>query len=185
MRYEKVIGMLAPSNKRQFIGVPLLKFFRVLQEARLIACWYDTPYRRFVWDPNKVADNLRKHRVKFEDAVLVFDDPLAKSAASRQCGGSCGPSQPSEQRAHSARGRERGGLLAFRAHQYGLGEVKRPHYICVNYHHLVVNYGVSRVNEDGYIRICKKCCGRASLVRLGLVQYYLHIQAPSVHPPQH
>jgi len=44
---------------------------------------FDTPYRRFVWDPNKAADNLRKHRIKFEDAVVVFDDPLAKLTQDR------------------------------------------------------------------------------------------------------
>lgn len=31
---------------------------------------------RFVWDPQKAAENRRKHGVPFEDAVRVFDDPL-------------------------------------------------------------------------------------------------------------
>ncbi|MBI4920876.1 MAG: BrnT family toxin [Devosia nanyangense] len=34
--------------------------------------------RVFEWDPLKAASNLRKHGVAFEDAVLVFDDPLAQ-----------------------------------------------------------------------------------------------------------
>jgi hypothetical protein len=34
--------------------------------------------RVFEWDPRKAASNLRKHGVSFEDAVLVFDDPLAQ-----------------------------------------------------------------------------------------------------------
>lgn len=29
----------------------------------------------FSWDPNKAATNARKHRVTFEEAVTVFDDP--------------------------------------------------------------------------------------------------------------
>jgi uncharacterized DUF497 family protein len=29
------------------------------------------------WDYEKAAENLRKHRVSFAEAVTVFDDPLA------------------------------------------------------------------------------------------------------------
>src|SRR5260370_39505263 len=32
---------------------------------------------RFIWDENKNRQNLRKHDVRFETAVLVFDDPYA------------------------------------------------------------------------------------------------------------
>jgi len=32
---------------------------------------------RFEWDPDKNRLNLRKHDVRFETAVLVFDDPCA------------------------------------------------------------------------------------------------------------
>jgi uncharacterized DUF497 family protein len=32
---------------------------------------------RFTWDENKNRQNLRKHHVRFETAVLVFDDPYA------------------------------------------------------------------------------------------------------------
>jgi uncharacterized DUF497 family protein len=32
---------------------------------------------RFEWDPVKNRQNLRKHDVRFETAVLVFDDPCA------------------------------------------------------------------------------------------------------------
>jgi hypothetical protein len=28
----------------------------------------------FEWDPNKAASNLRKHRVRFAEAVTVFED---------------------------------------------------------------------------------------------------------------
>ncbi len=31
---------------------------------------------RFEWHENKATANLDKHRVSFNDAVLVFDDPL-------------------------------------------------------------------------------------------------------------
>ncbi|MGB7751059.1 MAG: BrnT family toxin [Candidatus Acidiferrales bacterium] len=34
---------------------------------------------RFEWDEHKNAQNLRKHDVRFETAVLVFDDPGAIS----------------------------------------------------------------------------------------------------------
>jgi len=32
---------------------------------------------RFTWDENKNRQNLRKHDVRFETAVLVFEDPCA------------------------------------------------------------------------------------------------------------
>jgi uncharacterized protein len=32
---------------------------------------------RFAWDEHKNRQNLRKHDVRFEAAVLVFDDPYA------------------------------------------------------------------------------------------------------------
>lgn len=32
---------------------------------------------RFEWDPKKAAENLRKHRVAFEEGSTVFADPLA------------------------------------------------------------------------------------------------------------
>jgi len=32
---------------------------------------------QFEWDPNKAAENLRKHGVSFEEASTVFGDPLA------------------------------------------------------------------------------------------------------------
>jgi hypothetical protein len=35
------------------------------------------PAMRFTWDENKNRQNLRKHDVRFETAVLVFDDPYA------------------------------------------------------------------------------------------------------------
>ena len=34
----------------------------------------------FAWDPDKAASNLRKHKVSFETATRVFDDPLALDA---------------------------------------------------------------------------------------------------------
>lgn len=32
---------------------------------------------RFEWDPAKAEANFRKHGVSFDEAVTVFDDPLA------------------------------------------------------------------------------------------------------------
>lgn len=32
----------------------------------------------FSWNPQKAKDNLKKHKVSFEEAVTVFYDPLAK-----------------------------------------------------------------------------------------------------------
>jgi uncharacterized DUF497 family protein len=34
----------------------------------------------FSWDPKKAKDNLKKHKISFEEAVTVFYDPLAKVA---------------------------------------------------------------------------------------------------------
>ncbi len=31
---------------------------------------------RFEWDPNKYDSNIKKHRVSFDDAILVFSDPV-------------------------------------------------------------------------------------------------------------
>ncbi len=33
---------------------------------------------RFEWDKNKAAANLKKHRVSFDEARTVFNDPLAR-----------------------------------------------------------------------------------------------------------
>ena len=33
---------------------------------------------KFNWDPKKAFDNLKKHKVTFDEAVTVFYDPLAK-----------------------------------------------------------------------------------------------------------
>jgi uncharacterized DUF497 family protein len=32
---------------------------------------------RFAWDRSKAADNLKKHRVAFDEAVTAFYDPLS------------------------------------------------------------------------------------------------------------
>ena len=32
---------------------------------------------RFEWDPTKATSNIRKHGVSFDEAVTVFNDPLA------------------------------------------------------------------------------------------------------------
>lgn len=39
--------------------------------------------RVFEWDNGKAVSNFRKHGVHFEEAALVFDDPLAVSALER------------------------------------------------------------------------------------------------------
>jgi len=31
----------------------------------------------FEWDPNKEAKNIRKHGISFEEAALIFDDPMS------------------------------------------------------------------------------------------------------------
>ena len=33
----------------------------------------------FEWDPDKEAQNARKHGVRFDAAMPIFDDPLARS----------------------------------------------------------------------------------------------------------
>lgn len=32
---------------------------------------------RFIWDPNKAARNMRRHRIPFEEAIEAFFDPNA------------------------------------------------------------------------------------------------------------
>jgi uncharacterized protein len=38
---------------------------------------------RWIWDEGKARSNRRKHRLSFETAQLVFDDPLAQSKPDR------------------------------------------------------------------------------------------------------
>ena len=33
----------------------------------------------FEWDPNKARENIRRHKVSFEQAAHIFRDPLAIS----------------------------------------------------------------------------------------------------------
>jgi uncharacterized protein len=42
---------------------------------------------RFEWDKRKSRENRAKHKISFETATLVFDDPLAVSAPDRVVGG--------------------------------------------------------------------------------------------------
>jgi uncharacterized protein len=44
---------------------------------------FDRGRTRFVWDEAKAQSNLRKHGISFEEAALVFDDPLATSVHDR------------------------------------------------------------------------------------------------------
>jgi uncharacterized DUF497 family protein len=39
--------------------------------------------RYFEWDENKAESNCRKHGIRFEEAALVFADPLALSEQDR------------------------------------------------------------------------------------------------------
>jgi uncharacterized DUF497 family protein len=39
---------------------------------------------RFLWDANKARSNLRKHGVRFEEALTVFYDPLAATFQDRR-----------------------------------------------------------------------------------------------------
>lgn len=41
----------------------------------------------FEWDTDKAESNLRKHGIRFEEAALVFDDPLAVSTQDKIEGG--------------------------------------------------------------------------------------------------
>jgi uncharacterized DUF497 family protein len=33
---------------------------------------------KFTWDPKKASENIKKHKITFDEAVSVFHDPLAK-----------------------------------------------------------------------------------------------------------
>lgn len=39
--------------------------------------------RYFEWDVNKAVSNFKKHKIRFEEAVLVFDDPFSISKQDR------------------------------------------------------------------------------------------------------
>jgi len=41
---------------------------------------------RFAWDEAKAASNLRKHKVRFDDAMLVFGDAFAVMEQDRVAG---------------------------------------------------------------------------------------------------
>ncbi len=53
--------------------------------ARVLRCCYDNVVTniRFIWDDEKSRRNLAKHKVSFETAKLVFDDPRAVSRLDR------------------------------------------------------------------------------------------------------
>lgn len=42
---------------------------------------------RFIWNEAKAVANLRKHGIRFEEAALVFDDPLHLTEQERIEGG--------------------------------------------------------------------------------------------------
>ena len=42
---------------------------------------------RFAWDENKNRANQEKHKISFETAILVFEDPTAVSIQDRDTGG--------------------------------------------------------------------------------------------------
>lgn len=48
---------------------------------------YGRPASAFVWDEKKSRRNLAKHRISFETAALVFDDPCSLSRFDRVQGG--------------------------------------------------------------------------------------------------
>ena len=58
---------------------------------------------RYDWDPEKAAVNLSKHKVNFEDARTVFEDPLAMTRPD--------PDGVGEERWVTIRQCRRGGLL--------------------------------------------------------------------------
>jgi len=45
--------------------------------------------RYFEWDATKAEKNFRKHGITFEDAAIVFNDPLAISEQDRIENGEC------------------------------------------------------------------------------------------------
>jgi uncharacterized protein len=67
----------------------------------------------FEWDPGKARANLAKHGVSFEDAALVWDDPLHLLRFDRHEGG--------EERWHVL-GRVGGTMLLLVAHTYSGSE---------------------------------------------------------------
>jgi uncharacterized DUF497 family protein len=67
----------------------------------------DGLFLQFTWDENKNRSNYRKHRVYFETATLVFDDPNALMLRDRAIDG--------EERWHTM-GLGEGGLLLLVVH---------------------------------------------------------------------
>ena len=60
--------------------------FAVFQPANgVVQCHYNavTTRMRFEWDEVKNRRNLRKHKISFQTASLVFDDPYARSMQDR------------------------------------------------------------------------------------------------------
>ena len=67
------------------------------------------------WDADKAARNFRKHGIRFEEAALVFEDPLAASALERI--------ENNEERWQTV-GMVGGCLLLLVAHTVHVGEVE-------------------------------------------------------------
>jgi uncharacterized protein len=57
------------SEPRKYKCIDIVHFSRCAVLSR--------PAIRFTWDEHKNCQDLRKHDVRFETAVLVFDDPYA------------------------------------------------------------------------------------------------------------
>ena len=70
---------------------------------------------RFIWDEEKNRRNVAKHRVSFETAALVFEDPNALSIQDRFADG--------EQRWQTAGSRRRHGRAS--RCSYGVGRQRR------------------------------------------------------------
>jgi uncharacterized DUF497 family protein len=70
----------------------------------------------FAWDRAKARANVAKHRVVFDDAVTVFDDPLHRSRQDRDVAG--------EERWQTL-GMAKGVVLLMVAHTWGDDETVR------------------------------------------------------------
>ncbi len=63
---------------------------------------------RFEWDSEKAAENLRKHRVSFDEAATVFFDPLSMTVLD--------PDHSAGERRFITMGASSGGRLVVVAH---------------------------------------------------------------------
>ena len=75
-------GVFLPARSADALAA-MCAWNRANAVVHTVLCHNAQMERCFEWDGEKAKENFRKHGIRFEDAALVFDDPLAVSVQDR------------------------------------------------------------------------------------------------------